>query len=130
MGFAGDLLVTSGSGGGQGRSAGASALDLGAPGKEPPRNSDGKSSIPTLEDVRTLERKAMAPAAMGAPLGLSEELCFATIAGEVVLTDLAGRKLWSEKLGGTCHAPPVAADGVLVVGCDDGKVYGFREKGR
>jgi outer membrane protein assembly factor BamB len=40
-----------------------------------------------------------------------------------------GKPLWSFALGGTCHAAPVAAAGLLVVGCDDGSVYAFRGKG-
>jgi outer membrane protein assembly factor BamB len=132
LGFARNLLFASGNGGGQGGFAGATALDPDAPNNEPPKNSDGKSKIPTLEDVRLFSQEKL-PAnlsAMGAPLGLGDKVCFATIAGEVILTALNGKTLWSAKLGGTCHAPPVAADGTLVVGCDDGNVYAFREKGK
>jgi outer membrane protein assembly factor BamB len=46
----------------------------------------------------------------------------------VALVAPDGKKLWTAKLGGTCHAPPVAADGLLAVGCDDGFLYGFRSK--
>ncbi len=81
-----------------------------------------------LGQLLALARKGLAPSAMGSPLGLGDKLAFATISGEVVLTAPDGRKLWSAKLGGSCHAPPVAADGMLVVGCDDGNVYAFREK--
>jgi outer membrane protein assembly factor BamB len=133
MGFAGSLLLTSGSGGGQGGAAGATLLDLDAPrGEAFPKNSDGKSRIPTLEDVRLFNQRSLSAnlSAMGAPLGLGDKVCLATLAGEVILSALDGKKLWSAKLGGTCHAPPVAADGVLVVGCDDGNVYAFREKGK
>ena len=56
------------------------------------------------------------------------EACLAALAGEVILTALDGKRLWSARLGGACHAPPVAANGALVVGCDDGSVYAFRER--
>jgi outer membrane protein assembly factor BamB len=75
---------------------------------------------------------------MGTPLVLGENVCLATKAGDVLITkpDFANpvrgivmhKQLWSAKLGGSCHATPVAADGHLVVGCDDGFLYAFREK--
>ena len=48
------------------------------------------------------------------------------VSGETGLFGRDGTKLWSANLGGTCHAPPVTADGMLLVGCDDGKLYAFR----
>jgi outer membrane protein assembly factor BamB len=129
MSFAGGLLVTSGSSGGQGSAAGATVLDLDAPGGEPSKLEGGKI-IPTLEDVRLLAGKRLTPSAMATPLSLGDKVCFATTSGEAILMTPDGKKLWSAKLGGTCHAPPVAADGVLVVGCDDGNVYAFREKAK
>jgi outer membrane protein assembly factor BamB len=118
MAFMKNLLFMSGRGGG-------SATDLDGPGKEPQK-------IPTLDDVRLLDQKALLAnvASMGTPLALGDKLAFATISGEITLTALDGKKLWSTKLGGTCHAPPAAADGVLLVGCDDGNLYAFREKAR
>ena len=65
-------------------------------------------------------------ASMATPLSLGDKLCFATLHGQVVLTTLDGRPLWSYELGGSSHAPPVTAGGLLVVGCDDGYVYAFR----
>ena len=48
--------------------------------------------------------------------------------GRLIVTDHQGKQLWKHTLGGACHAAPVAAGGLLVVGCDDGRVYAFREK--
>ncbi|MHC4914194.1 MAG: outer membrane protein assembly factor BamB family protein [Planctomycetota bacterium] len=64
----------------------------------------------------------------GAPLILGDKICFASTMGEVVLTTPDGNRLWSSALGGRCRTSPVAADGLLVVGCDDGKLYAFRSK--
>ena len=64
---------------------------------------------------------------MATPLALGDKLCFATLHGKVILTNLDGAQLWNYELGGPCHAPPTAAGGLLVVGCDDGKLYAFRE---
>jgi outer membrane protein assembly factor BamB len=66
-------------------------------------------------------------ASMATPLALGDKLCFSTVHGKVVLTDLDGQPIWSHALGGTSHAPPVAAGGLLVVGGDDGFVYAFRQ---
>lgn len=67
-------------------------------------------------------------ASMAAPLALGDKLCFATLQGKVILTELDGRRLWSYQLGAPCHAPPAAANGLLIVGCDDGNLYAFREE--
>jgi hypothetical protein len=66
---------------------------------------------------------------MGTPLPLGDKVCFATSKGKLIVTELDGTQLWTFQLGGTCHATPVAADGMLLVGCDDGQLYAFREKG-
>jgi outer membrane protein assembly factor BamB len=60
-------------------------------------------------------------------LSLGDKLCFSTVHGTVVLTDLGGQQIWSYDLGGSSHAPPVAAGGLLVVGADDGFIYAFRQ---
>lgn len=105
--------------------SGATATDLDQLGKE-------IAKIPTLEGVLRISSKGLANApklaAMGTPLVAGDYLCFATLSGHVYLTEPDGKARWTYALGGTCHATPVAADGVLVVGCDDGHVYGFREK--
>ena len=67
-------------------------------------------------------------AAMGTPLVAGYHLCFATVSGKVSLTEPDGKERWSYQLGGTCHATPIAAAGYLIVGCDDGCIYGFRAK--
>ena len=67
-------------------------------------------------------------ASMGTPLALDDKICFATLGGEAVLTDLRGKRLWTYRLGDSSHATPVVASGLLVVGCDDGKLYAFRKK--
>ena len=64
---------------------------------------------------------------MGTPLALGDKICFAAVSGNVFITELDGTKRWSFKLDGTCHATPIAADGVLIVGGDDGNLYAFRE---
>jgi outer membrane protein assembly factor BamB len=61
-------------------------------------------------------------------LVVGDHICFATVSGRVVLTESDGKERWSFQLGGTCHATPVAADCYLVVGCDDGQLYAFRQK--
>ena len=87
--------------------------------------------LPTLKGVWMLTPQPLEGASelvsMAAPLALGDKLCFATLKGKVVLTKLDGTHLWNDELGGPCHAPPVAADGLLVVGCDDGNLYAFRE---
>jgi len=86
-------------------------------------------TIPTMEGVLMLKTKGTtAFPGMGTPLALGDKLCFAAVSGMVSITDLDGKKSWSQQLDGTCHASPVAADGMLVVGCDDGNLYAFREK--
>jgi outer membrane protein assembly factor BamB len=65
---------------------------------------------------------------MGTPLVVRDFVCFATVAGRICLTEPDGKPRWTFDLGGTCHATPVAADSFLVVGCDDGNLYAFREK--
>lgn len=106
--------------------SGATATDLDEP--STPTN----RKIPTLEDVGALKPKSIkgSPdlAGMGTPLAIGETLCFVSAAGKVAITDLDGTKRWTFQLGGTSHASPVAADGVLIVGCDDGHLYAFREK--
>lgn len=64
---------------------------------------------------------------MATPLVLGDRLCIATLEGKVILTDLDGKQLWNYDLGSPSHAPPVAAGGLLAVGCDDGNLYAFRE---
>jgi outer membrane protein assembly factor BamB len=104
---------------------GAVVTDLDQEGKE-------IEKIPTLEGVTKLRGKGLANApalgAMGTPLVAGDHLCFATVGGKIYLTEPDGQQRWTYQLGGTCHATPVAADGFLVVGCDDGHLYAFREK--
>lgn len=105
--------------------SGATSTDLDDPGTPLSRK------IPTMEEVKLLKAKGLKGwpelAAMGTPLALGEQLCFATAAGKVIVTDVDGTRRWSFELGGTCHTSPVAADGMLLVGCDDGFLYAFRE---
>ena len=61
---------------------------------------------------------------MGAPLGLGDTVCFATVEGTVYVTGLDGTALRTAKLGDTCHSSPVLGAGLLIVGCDDGSLYG------
>jgi outer membrane protein assembly factor BamB len=107
--------------------SGGTVTDLDEPGKM------FNKIIPTLEDALLLRPKALKGnpelAGMTAPLALGETVCFATAAGKLIVTDPDGTRRWSFQLGGTCHAPPVAADGLLLVGCDDGHLYAFREQG-
>jgi hypothetical protein len=48
--------------------------------------------------------------------------------GDVVVTKPDGTVLWSFEFGAACTASPVAADGLMVVGAGDGRIYAFREK--
>src|SRR5262249_32892130 len=88
--------------------------------------------IPTLEGVLRIQTKGLSNwpelAAMGTPLVVGDFVCFPSVKGKLYLTEPDGKVRWSFDLGGTCHATPVAADGFLVVGCDDGHLYAFREK--
>lgn len=103
--------------------SGATVTDLDAEGKPIEKG-------PTLEGVRRIRSKPLYGstrlAAMGTPLVVGEQVCFATVAGRLCLTGPDGKERWGFDLGGTCHATPVAADGHLVVGCDDGRLYAFR----
>lgn len=105
--------------------SGGTVTDLDEPGKE-------MEKVPTLDGVRRLRAKGISGwpklASMGTPLVMGEMVCFASVSGMVFLTESNGKVLWSYQLGGTCHATPVAADGHLVVGCDDGYLYAFRAK--
>jgi len=125
MAFAGDRLFQSGVLGQYG-TTGATSVSLNAEGGPPP-----ESMLPTLKGVSMLSPQplegASELASMAAPLALGDKLCFATLQGKVILTKLDGTQLWDYVLGGPSHTPPVAADGLLVVGCDDGNLYAFRE---
>jgi outer membrane protein assembly factor BamB len=131
LAFTDDLMFYAGTGS-------AGVLDLKEPGK-PSRYADRH---PALKDVMVVRGKGLLGwprlASAGAPLVAGDLVCFASIKGEVLLVrpdraSLGGKYLrheivWSAALGGTCHATPVAADGCLVVGCDDGNLYCFRAK--
>ena len=128
MAFAGDRLFQSGVLGQYG-TTGATSVSLNDNGEPPP-----ESMLPTLEGVSILKPQPLQRpeelVSIAAPLALDDvQLCFATLDGKVVLTALDGTRLWSYELGGPSHSPPVAAAGLLVVGCDDGHLYAFR-KGR
>lgn len=130
MGFLDHFMITSGLGS-------AGIVDLNQKGKETRYAKDQ----PALAGVLEIGGKGFSISGrletMGTPLVLGDSICLATRAGEVLLLqpDLAtfGERYvkvevgWAAKLGGTCHASPVASDGFLVVGCDDGKLYAFRE---
>jgi outer membrane protein assembly factor BamB len=129
LAFMKNLLFVSGTGS-------VCALDLDEPGERLERE------IPNLADVSILKGRQLLGwprlASMGTPLVLGNVICFATRAGDIIVTRpeatsvkerfLRHEQLWSYKLGGSCHFSPVAADGLLVVGCDDGFLYGFRER--
>ena len=87
---------------------------------------------PTLEGVLRIKSKALYNfpklAAMGTPLVAGDQVCFATVSGKLCITELDGKERWSHQLDGPCHASPVVADGCLLVGCDDGRLYAFRSK--
>jgi outer membrane protein assembly factor BamB len=126
MAFQGNKLFTSGIQSQYGTN-GATFTDLDQEGVE-------IAKVPTLEEVRRIRSKGLlgAPtlAAMGTPLVAGDLLCFATVSGKIVVTDLDGKVRWSFQLGGTCHATPVAAGGLLIVGGDDGHLHAFRERPR
>ena len=124
LAFMKNLMFLSGVKGQYGTSGGT-VTDIDDPGRPPKK-------YPTMENVRLLSPKGLKGyprlASMGAPLALGDMLCFATRKGEVLLVKPDGTRLWSFKMGGTCHVSPVAADGLVVVGCDDGWLYAFRGK--
>jgi outer membrane protein assembly factor BamB len=104
---------------------GGTRTDLDQPGKP-------IEKFPTLEGVLRIQSKVLANypelASMGTPLVVGDQVCFATVSGKVVLAESDGKERWKYQLGGTCHATPIAADGYLLVGCDDGHLYAFRQK--
>ena len=124
MAFLKNKLFTSGIQSEYGRS-GATVTDLDEEGKE-------ITKFPTLEGVSRLPSKNLSNytqlAAMGTPLVVGDLICFATVKGKLALTAADGKEQWTFQLDGTCHATPVAADGYLVGGCDDGHLYAFRCK--
>jgi len=126
MAFVGDRLYQSGVQGQYG-TRGATSISIDDKGGPPP-----ESMLPTLEGVSIVKPQPLegAPelAAMAAPLALGDKLCFATLEAGVVLTKLDGTRLWNYELGGPSHSSPAAADGLLVVGSDDGNLYAFCEK--
>jgi outer membrane protein assembly factor BamB len=127
LAFMKSVMFQSGVSGQYGTSGGTST-DLAQPGKEMRRK------FKHMEGVRMLAARGLKGwprlASMGAPLVLGETVCFATRKGELIVTKPDGTQLWKTRLGGFCHSPPVAAAGLLVVGCDDGKVYAFKERSK
>jgi outer membrane protein assembly factor BamB len=131
LAFMKDLLFYAGT-----RSAGAADM------KQAGKANRHEKTQPALKGVKVMGSRGLSGgtrlAAMGTPLVVGDKVCFVSKKGEVVLVKpdpaaSAGRymkaqQLWSAKLGGTCHATPAAADGLLVIGCDDGKLYAFRGK--
>lgn len=107
-------------------SPGREVIDLSQPGVPL------RPKIPTLEDARLLRATALKGAAdlaaMTAPLALGKTLCYASREGRLFIVAPDGTRLWTADLGGTCHSAPAAILGLLVVGCDDGCVYGFRSQ--
>lgn len=105
--------------------SGATVTDLDDAGKE-------IMKFPTLEGVNRIPSKYFGNytqlAAMGTPLVAGDLICFASVSGKLCLTDPDGKERWLFQLAGACHATPVAADGYLVVGCDDGNLYAFHSK--
>jgi hypothetical protein len=69
-------------------------------------------------------------AAMGTPLVLGQKVCIAARDGRIVLPEPEGGVLWTGQRGSASHASPVAADGLLAVGGDDGNVQAFRGERR
>ena len=126
MAFAGNRLFQSGVQGQHG-TEGATFVSLDGKAEPPPAQ-----VAPTLKGVGIFTPQPLEGAAalesMATPLALGDKLCFATLEGKIMLTDLAGKPLWNYNLGSPSHTPPVAAGGLLIVGCDDGKLYAFREE--
>ena len=125
MAFAGDRLFQSGVQGQYG-TEGATFVSLDGKSGPPP-----EQVAPTLKGVGMMTPQPLKEAAelesMATPLVLGDDLCIATLEGKVVLSDFDGKLLWNYELGGPSHASPTAADGLLIVGCDDGNLYAFRE---
>lgn len=128
LAFFGPYVVTTGA-------EGTSAVDLSQPG-QPNRHPDQ----PALAGVLVLGNLSVPDsprvASQGTPVVAGDLIAFASTAGEVVLKRplvdrrterlLPWENVWSTKLGGTCHSSPIVADGRLLVGCDDGRLYAFR----
>lgn len=107
--------------------SGGTATNLDDPGGEP-------RQIKTLEEVRYFKPQGLKGwpelASMGTPLVIGDKLCFAGVNGKLQIVEPDGTRRWHFQMAGTCHATPVAADGVLLVGCDDGHLYAFKEGGK
>ncbi|MCK6471606.1 MAG: PQQ-binding-like beta-propeller repeat protein [Planctomycetes bacterium] len=123
MAFDKNLVFVTGIASQYGSSA-ARAFDLDAPDME------GKG-IGASEPIRVISAGKGYPGGvdgMTTPVALDGKTVFTKRNGTIVLLDRDGKMLWSAKMGGQSHADPAVAGGVLVVGCDDGKLYAFRAK--
>lgn len=123
LAFDKNLVFLTGTGSQYGSSS-ARAFDLDAPDKE------GKG-IAASEPIRVISACKGYPGGtngMTTPVALDGKTVFTKRDGTIVLLDREGKTLWSAKMGGQSHADPAVAAGVLVAGCDDGKLYAFRAK--
>lgn len=128
LAFAKNLIISAGTGS-------AMAVDLGEAGAL-----SRYKDQPALKNVLVVPGKRIAGwpslASMGTPVVTGDLVTFATVKGRLVVirpepASISGKLLkhkvvWSAQLGGTCHSSPIVADGHIVVGCDDGKLYAFR----
>lgn len=104
---------------------GAALCDLDDKGSDPPK-------VATLDDVRRLSLRHFKSlgtlSATATPLVLGENVCFVSREGKLILAELQGKEVWTYAMGATCHSSPVAADGLLIVGNDQGWIHAFRRK--
>ena len=63
------------------------------------------------------------------PVIVGEHVFFGTLGGELVALSLnSGKKVWEFVIGSSIIASPSVAEGKLVIGADDGRIYCFGER--
>ena len=63
------------------------------------------------------------------PVVVGDKVVFGSGDGRLYLVSLAtGKKLWSYDLGKELTASPAVADGLVIIGCEDGALYAFGPK--
>ena len=65
------------------------------------------------------------------PVVVGDKVVFGSGDGRLYLVSLAtGERIWSYDLGKELNASPAVADGLVVIGCEDGMVYAFDPKSK
>ena len=64
-----------------------------------------------------------APILTSSPSVAGERVYFGSNDSHLYAVDMKGQEAWKMKLGGAINSSPWPGDGVVYVGCDDGKIY-------